>query len=107
MSETVLVIGGTGQLGALVVRQLRGDGYRVRVLVRKLPTARDRNADRRDQKIGGHLLNRSPVQALDSTVPKSGAVTSFAVAGLAAAGERRLAITGRTAEVGTGCLAEA
>jgi uncharacterized protein YbjT (DUF2867 family) len=45
MSGTVLVIGGTGQLGAPVARQLRRDGYRVRLLVRKLPTARDRNAD--------------------------------------------------------------
>jgi uncharacterized protein YbjT (DUF2867 family) len=34
MTETVLVIGGTGQLGAPVARQLRGDGYRVRLLVR-------------------------------------------------------------------------
>jgi hypothetical protein len=57
--------------------------------------------------MGSHLLNRSSVQALDSTVQKSGAVTTFAVAGLAAAVERRLAITGRTAGVGTGCLAEA
>ena len=31
MNETVLVIGGTGQLGASVARQLRGDGYRVRL----------------------------------------------------------------------------
>jgi uncharacterized protein YbjT (DUF2867 family) len=29
------VIGGTGQLGALVVRQLRGDGHRVRLLVER------------------------------------------------------------------------
>ena len=34
MTETVLVIGGTGELGAPVARQLRGDGYRVRLLVR-------------------------------------------------------------------------
>jgi uncharacterized protein YbjT (DUF2867 family) len=39
MTETVLVIGGTGQLGAAVARQLRGDGYRVRLLVRTLPAA--------------------------------------------------------------------
>jgi uncharacterized protein YbjT (DUF2867 family) len=41
MTETVLVIGGTGQLGAPVARQLRSDGYRVRLLVRKLPAAPD------------------------------------------------------------------
>jgi uncharacterized protein YbjT (DUF2867 family) len=45
MTGTVLVIGGTGELGAPVVRQLRGDGYRVRVLARRLPAARDRDAD--------------------------------------------------------------
>jgi uncharacterized protein YbjT (DUF2867 family) len=45
MTETVLVIGGTGQLGAPVVGQLRGDGYRVRLLARTLPAARDRDAD--------------------------------------------------------------
>jgi uncharacterized protein YbjT (DUF2867 family) len=45
MTQTVLVIGGTGQLGAPVARQLCGDGYRVRVLVRRLPAARDRDAD--------------------------------------------------------------
>jgi NADH dehydrogenase len=45
MTETVLVVGGTGQLGAPAVRQLRGDGYRVRVLARRLPPARDRDAD--------------------------------------------------------------
>jgi uncharacterized protein YbjT (DUF2867 family) len=28
MAETVLVIGGTGQLGAPAARQLRSDGYR-------------------------------------------------------------------------------
>jgi uncharacterized protein YbjT (DUF2867 family) len=43
MTETVLVIGGTGQLGAPVVRQLRGDGYRVRLLVRTLPAAGHRD----------------------------------------------------------------
>ena len=43
MAETVLVIGGTGQLGAPVARQLRSDGYRVRLLARKPPAARDRN----------------------------------------------------------------
>ena len=45
MTETVLVIGGTGQLGAPVARQLRRDGYRVRLLARRLPAARDRDAD--------------------------------------------------------------
>lgn len=45
MTETVLVIGGTGQLGAPVARQLRRDGYRVRLLARTLPAARDRDAD--------------------------------------------------------------
>jgi uncharacterized protein YbjT (DUF2867 family) len=43
MAETVLVIGGTGQLGAPAARQLRSDGYRVRLLARTLPTARDRD----------------------------------------------------------------
>jgi uncharacterized protein YbjT (DUF2867 family) len=41
MTETVLVIGGTGQLGAPVAHQLRGDGYQVRVLARTLPAAPD------------------------------------------------------------------
>jgi nucleoside-diphosphate-sugar epimerase len=45
MTDTVLVIGGTGQLGAPVVGQLRGDGYRVRALARRLPPAHDRDAD--------------------------------------------------------------
>jgi uncharacterized protein YbjT (DUF2867 family) len=45
MTGTVLVIGGTGQLGAPVVRQLHSDGYRVRVLARRLPAARDRDPD--------------------------------------------------------------
>jgi uncharacterized protein YbjT (DUF2867 family) len=40
MAETVLVIGGTGQLGAPVARQLRSDGYRVRLLARTPPAAR-------------------------------------------------------------------
>jgi uncharacterized protein YbjT (DUF2867 family) len=44
MTETVLVIGGTGQLGAPVARQLRSDGYRVRLLARTLPAAPDRDA---------------------------------------------------------------
>ena len=35
MTDTVLVIGGTGQLGAPVARQLRGDGYRVRLPVER------------------------------------------------------------------------
>lgn len=34
MTKTVLVIGGTGGLGAPVARQLRSDGYQVRLLVR-------------------------------------------------------------------------
>ena len=34
MTTTVLVIGGTGELGAPVARQLRNDGYQVRLLVR-------------------------------------------------------------------------
>ena len=45
MTETVLVIGGTGELGAPVARQLHADGYRVRLLARTLPAARDRDAD--------------------------------------------------------------
>jgi uncharacterized protein YbjT (DUF2867 family) len=35
MTEIVLVIGGTGQLGAPVARQLRGDGQRVRLPVER------------------------------------------------------------------------
>jgi hypothetical protein len=34
------VIGGTGQLGALVVRQLRGDGHRVRLWSNALSNSR-------------------------------------------------------------------
>jgi uncharacterized protein YbjT (DUF2867 family) len=34
VTTTVLVIGGSGQLGAPVVRQLLEDGFRVRLLVR-------------------------------------------------------------------------
>jgi uncharacterized protein YbjT (DUF2867 family) len=45
MTETVLVIGDTGQLGAPVARQLRRDGYRVRLPARTLPGAPDRDAD--------------------------------------------------------------
>jgi uncharacterized protein YbjT (DUF2867 family) len=45
MTETVLVIGGAGELGQPVARQLRSDGYRVRLLVRNLAAARDRDAD--------------------------------------------------------------
>jgi nucleoside-diphosphate-sugar epimerase len=37
VTGTAPVIGGTGQLGAPVVEQLRGDGYRVRLLARRLP----------------------------------------------------------------------
>jgi uncharacterized protein YbjT (DUF2867 family) len=44
MTEIVLVIGGTGELGAPVARQLSSDGYRVRVLARTLPAAPDRDA---------------------------------------------------------------
>jgi uncharacterized protein YbjT (DUF2867 family) len=45
MTETVLVIGGAGELGAPVAGQLHSDGYRVRVLARRLPAARDRDPD--------------------------------------------------------------
>jgi uncharacterized protein YbjT (DUF2867 family) len=45
MTKTVLVIGGTGQLGAPVAGQLPRDGYRVRLLARTLPAAPDRDAD--------------------------------------------------------------
>jgi uncharacterized protein YbjT (DUF2867 family) len=44
MTETVLVIGGTGELGAPAARQLRRDGYRVRLLVGKPTGTRDRDA---------------------------------------------------------------
>jgi uncharacterized protein YbjT (DUF2867 family) len=43
MTETVLVIGGTGEPGAPVARQLRDDGYRVRLLVRTPTATRDRD----------------------------------------------------------------
>ena len=43
MTRTVLVVGGTGLLGAPVARQLRGDGYRVRLLTRTLPAASNRD----------------------------------------------------------------
>jgi uncharacterized protein YbjT (DUF2867 family) len=45
MTETVLVIGGRGELGAPVAGQLHSDDYRVRVLARRLPAARDRDPD--------------------------------------------------------------
>jgi uncharacterized protein YbjT (DUF2867 family) len=45
MTETVLVIGGTGELGAPVARQPRGEGYRVRLLVRTPTGTRNRDAD--------------------------------------------------------------
>ena len=45
MTDTVLVIGGRGELGAPVAGQLHSDGYRVRVLARRLPAARDRDPD--------------------------------------------------------------
>jgi uncharacterized protein YbjT (DUF2867 family) len=45
MTETVLVIGGTGELGAPVAGQLHSDGYRVRVLARRLPAARDHDLE--------------------------------------------------------------
>jgi nucleoside-diphosphate-sugar epimerase len=53
MAETVLVIGGTGLLGAPVARQLLGDGCRVRVLARTLPAAPDR--DRHLEYVQGDL----------------------------------------------------
>jgi uncharacterized protein YbjT (DUF2867 family) len=45
VTGTAPVIGGTGQLGAPVVEQLRGDGYRVRLLARRLPAAHNRDAE--------------------------------------------------------------
>jgi uncharacterized protein YbjT (DUF2867 family) len=44
MSTTVLVVGGTGALGAPTMQRLREDGYRVRLLVRdpkRLPRRSD------------------------------------------------------------------
>jgi uncharacterized protein YbjT (DUF2867 family) len=38
--NTILVVGGTGLLGAAVARQLRHDGYEVRLLVRDVARAR-------------------------------------------------------------------
>ena len=37
--ETVLVVGGTGELGEPVARQLLADGYSVRLLVRDVARA--------------------------------------------------------------------
>ena len=54
-TETVLVIGGTGELGAPVARQLHSDGYRVRVLARRLPAARDRDRDPDLEYVQGNL----------------------------------------------------
>ncbi len=42
MSETILVVGGTGMLGEPVARRLQADGYRVRVLTRTPAKARAR-----------------------------------------------------------------
>jgi len=42
MSETILVIGGTGMLGEPVARRLQADGYRVRVFARRPAQARAR-----------------------------------------------------------------
>ena len=42
VAETILVAGATGLIGAPVVRQLRGDGFQVRVLVRDARRARAR-----------------------------------------------------------------
>jgi uncharacterized protein YbjT (DUF2867 family) len=41
----VLMIGGAGELGAPVAGRLHSDGYRVRVLARRLPATRDRDPD--------------------------------------------------------------
>jgi NAD(P)-dependent dehydrogenase (short-subunit alcohol dehydrogenase family) len=53
VTGNVLVIGGTGLLGAPVARQLLGDGCRVRVLARTLPAAPDR--DRHLEYVQGDL----------------------------------------------------
>ena len=42
VAETILVAGGTGLIGRPVARQLRSDGYQVRLLVRDTQRARDR-----------------------------------------------------------------
>ena len=42
MSETILVVGGTGRLGRPVAEQLRVDGYRVRILTRDAEAAAER-----------------------------------------------------------------
>jgi uncharacterized protein YbjT (DUF2867 family) len=44
MIRTVLVFGGTGALGAPVARQLRNDGYQVRLLVRDLVVIDDQES---------------------------------------------------------------
>jgi uncharacterized protein YbjT (DUF2867 family) len=42
VAETILVAGGTGLIGRPLARQLRSDGYQVRLLVRDAQRARDR-----------------------------------------------------------------
>jgi uncharacterized protein YbjT (DUF2867 family) len=51
MTGPVLAIGGTGRLGALVARHLRGDGYRVRLLVRDAAAAQSLVAQPQDEDI--------------------------------------------------------
>jgi uncharacterized protein YbjT (DUF2867 family) len=45
MDQTILVIGGTGMLGAPVVRRLRADGYQVRLLSRNPAKAKETFGD--------------------------------------------------------------
>ena len=42
MDKQILVIGGTGMLGDSVTRQLREDGFKVRVMARDLEKAQAR-----------------------------------------------------------------
>jgi NADH dehydrogenase len=67
MTATVLVIGGTGQLGAPVARRLRHDGYRVRLLVRD--GAHDDDHDDDYDYVGGDLDDPAALRrALDGCV---------------------------------------
>jgi uncharacterized protein YbjT (DUF2867 family) len=50
MEKKILVVGGTGRLGQPVARQLKEDGYQVRVMARDVEKARklfDESFDRR------------------------------------------------------------
>jgi uncharacterized protein YbjT (DUF2867 family) len=94
-TETVLVIGGTGELGAPVARQLHSDGYRVRVPARRLPAARDRDPDL--EYVQGNL---------DDTDALRSALTDCAAAHLSARGGPTAASYDRVERRGPARVAE-